>query len=349
MKTPLLALIALAASATAHAQSTVTVFGIVDAAVTYGSGSISSRKQLMNSGYNSSRLGFRGVEDLGGGSYAGFHIEGAINNDDGSGANTNTNNQASGAISSNGGMTWGRKVHVTLGGGWGELRLGRDYTPIYSNKSAFDSFGTNGVGSSQVQVSNIGGFTSVRASNSIGYFLPPRIGGLYGTVMYFMGENVSGAANSKDGTGSGIRIGYTSGPLNVAAATQRTSYVAGDITTSNAGFSYNAGFAIIKAMYDRDAISGGVTGEGAVAGVQIPFGAHEIRSSYGYYERDAAGNPKVAKLSLGYVYTLSKRTLVYTTVARVRNAGGSAVGLNGGVTAANQGATGFDLGISHSF
>jgi predicted porin len=246
-------------------------------------------------------------------------------------------------------MTWGRKTHVTLGGRWGEMRLGRDYTPIYSNKSAFDTFGTNGVGSSQVQVSNIGGFTSVRASNSVGYFLPSGIGGLYGTVMHFMGENTSGAANSKDGTGTGVRVGYASGPWNVAVATQRTNYVAGDITTTNLGFSYNPGPVVLKAMYDRDEISGGVTGQGAVAGVNIPLGLHEIRTSYGYYEKDNAGRPKVAKLSLGYVYTLSKRTLAYTTVARVRNAGGSAVSLNAAVTAANQGSTGFDLGLMHSF
>jgi predicted porin len=352
MKKLALTLVALAASATASAQSSVTLFGIVDAVLTRGIGSVSSKTELANSGYNSSRIGFRGTEDLGGGMFAGFHIEGAINNDDGTGAATNSNNQASGVgagVAGRQGLTFGRKMHVTLGGTWGEIRLGRDYTPIYPNKSTFDTFGTNGVGSNQVQVSNIGGFTSVRASNSIGYFLPPNLGGFYGQAMYFLGENNSGAANSKDGSGAGIRVGYAAGPFNVAVATQRTRFVAGDITTTNAGVSYNAGFAVFKAMFDRDSIEGGATGKGALIGANIPFGPHEVRTSYSYYERDIAGNPKIAKVALGYVYNFSKRTNVYTTVARGRNSGGSAVGLNNSVTGANQKTTGFDVGVMHSF
>ena len=65
MKKSLVALAVLAASGAAMAQSSVTLFGIVDAAYTKGSGSVSNKQQLTNSGYNSSRLGFRGVEDLG--------------------------------------------------------------------------------------------------------------------------------------------------------------------------------------------------------------------------------------------------------------------------------------------
>jgi len=66
MKKSLVALTVLAASGAAMAQSSVTLFGIVDAAYGVGKGSISNKTQLKNSGYNSSRLGFRGVEDLGG-------------------------------------------------------------------------------------------------------------------------------------------------------------------------------------------------------------------------------------------------------------------------------------------
>ena len=88
MKKSLVALAVLAASGAAMAQSSVTLFGVVDAGYAVGNGSISNKTQLRNSGYNSSRLGFRGVEDLGGGMKAGFHLEAGVNNDDGSGAGT---------------------------------------------------------------------------------------------------------------------------------------------------------------------------------------------------------------------------------------------------------------------
>jgi predicted porin len=348
MKKTVLAAALAAASFMAHAQSSVTIFGIVDAVITHGHGSVANRTAIENSGYNSSRIGFRGVEDLGGGLYAGFHMEGAVNNDNGSGATTNTNNQASGTTGG-GGLTFGRKMHVTLGSNsWGEFRLGRDYTPVYPNQSQFDPFGTNGVGTSQVRA-NLGGPTNVRASNSIGYFLPRNLGGFYGQAMYFAGENASNAPNHDDGTGMGIRLGYGSGPFTVAIATQRTEFLAGDIRTSNIGGSFDAGFAVFRLMYETDRISGGAHGKGAVFGANVPFGSNEIRASYSYYERNTAGEPKAEKLALGYVHNLSKRTLLYTTVARMRNSGGSAMALNGAVTGPNESSTGFDLGIMHSF
>src|SRR3954470_14955696 len=86
MKKSLIALAVMAAAGAASAQSSVTLFGIVDATLMYGKangGGGNTLWQLGNSGYNSSRLGFRGVEDLGGGLSASFWLEGGISNDDG--------------------------------------------------------------------------------------------------------------------------------------------------------------------------------------------------------------------------------------------------------------------------
>ena len=76
------------------AQSSVTLFGVVDAAVSYqsatsrdavtGASSKQSQWSLANSGYNASRLGFRSTEDIGGGLSASFWLDSAISNDDGS-------------------------------------------------------------------------------------------------------------------------------------------------------------------------------------------------------------------------------------------------------------------------
>ena len=142
MKKSLVALAALAVVGAASAQSSVTLFGVVDATYAYGSGSVSNKSQLTNSGYNSSRLGFRGVEDLGGGLAASFWLEGSLGNDDGS-AGTNAGKGGS--------LDFNRRSTLSLSGNFGELRLGRDYTPTFNNVSTYDPFGTNGVGTSLVQ------------------------------------------------------------------------------------------------------------------------------------------------------------------------------------------------------
>ena len=133
MKKSLIALAVLAAAGAASAQSSVTLFGVVDATLAFGSGSVADRTQLTNSGYNSSRLGFRGTEDLGGGMSASFWLEAGVNNDDGTGAAHQ--HQQPGyrrrpcRHDGGQGLTFNRRSTVSLAGGWGELRLGRDYTP----------------------------------------------------------------------------------------------------------------------------------------------------------------------------------------------------------------------------
>ena len=132
----------------AHAESSVTLFGVVDNALTlgYGSGPGSAdRRQMTNSALAASRLGLRGTEDLGSGMTASFWLEAGVSTDSGIGAATNSNNQTSGAGTA-GGLTFNRRATVSLGGLWGELRLGRDFTPYFRNLTVFDPFETNGVG-----------------------------------------------------------------------------------------------------------------------------------------------------------------------------------------------------------
>ncbi|MHB1123150.1 MAG: porin [Ramlibacter sp.] len=350
MKKSLIALAVLASAAgAASAQSSVTLFGIVDAGIQVGRGEgagSSDRVQLASGGYSTSRLGFRGTEDLGGGMSASFWLEAGLNADNGTGQGTNTNNQASGG---SGGFAFGRRSTVSLAGGWGELRLGRDYTPQFWNLAVFDPFGTVGVGAAQTLGSIITGATAVRASNTIGYFLPGKLGGFYGQFQYYMGENAqNGAATEDDGTGMGLRIGFANGPFNVAFATSRTEYAAGDVRQSNIGGQWDFGIARAMAQYTRDE-NGAIDGKGWLLGGLFPVGAGEIRASYSRYEADSVGNPESKKLALGYVHNLSKRTAVYTTYARVKNSGGAASAVGGAVTAPNNNSSGFDLGLRHSF
>jgi len=207
MKKSLIALAVLTASGISFAQSSVTMFGVVDAAYAKGTGSLTDKTQLKNSGHNSSRFGVRGTEDLGGGLKASFWLEAGVNNDDGSGSGTSNNNQGAAAFdavtgknatveSRNQGLTFNRRSTVSLEGSFGEVRLGRDYTPQFWTETAFDPFGTNGVGTNIAF--NKGGTTGVRASNSIGY-LSPSFNGVKVWAQTYMGENAS-----TDGAGGGV-------------------------------------------------------------------------------------------------------------------------------------------------
>ncbi|MBY0408612.1 MAG: porin [Burkholderiaceae bacterium] len=348
----------------ASAQSSVTIYGIVDATVMVGKGSVANKTQLGNSGYNTTRFGFRGTEDLGAGLKAGFVLEAGFNNDDGSGAATNPNNQgkfnpATGKFTANGagggGLTFNRRSMLTLSSTAGELRLGRDYTPQFWNYSYFDPFTMNGVGTSQIYPGSLGGPTTVRASNSVGYVLPAKLSGIYGQAQYYFGENAGTEAapiGKKDGSGMSARLGYLNGPLNLAVALSKTDFQnPGDITTFNAGLSYDFGAIKLSAMYDQDKVGNFGKGTGYLLGFNAPVGpVGELRGSISRYKADLpSAAPYADKLALGYIHNLSKRTAVYTMAAYLKNKNGANFALNGATTAANKSSTGLDIGIRHSF
>jgi len=343
MKKSLVALAVLAASGAAMAQSSVTLFGVVDAGYAVGKGSISNKTTLRNSGYNSSRLGFRGVEDLGGGMKASFWLEAGVNNDDGTGSASSALNQAQTAANvGTQGLTFNRRSTVSLEGGMGELRMGRDYTPQFWSETVYDPFGTNGVGTNIAF--NKGGFTGVRASNSIGY-LSPSMGGVKLWAQTYMGENASTAA--KAGNGNGYRITFDQGAISLAYAGSSTTTGAGTTNkTSNIAGSYDLGVAKLMAQSNTTEITGAKDIKGSVIGALVPMagGTFRIASS----QTDQAGK-KAKLMAVGFVNPLSKRTDLYATYARVGNSGGSAVALNGSATAANASSTGYEFGVKHAF
>jgi predicted porin len=346
---------------TASAQSGLVLGGVLDLALAHGSGSIANSTQLVNGYLAASRIVIKGTEDLGGGVKAGFWVESGFNADAGSGQPTNTNNQTNGSAG-NGALTWNRRSHMGMGGNWGEIRLGRDFLPQYLNIANYDPFDLSGTGTSQVLNSAITGPTLVRASNSISYlyghgFNAPNIGygpggftgsGLQVHATYFLGENPSGTATSKDGSGYGLRAVYSTGKFTVSGAIGGTSYAAGDVRQNNAGASYDFGVVHVMGMYEWDR-NGSLHGRGWVAGARVPVGAGAVRVAYSQYATDAAGNPKAKKWALGYVHHLSKRTALYTAAARVSNEGPSAQALNAAVTGPGKSSSGFDFGARHAF
>jgi predicted porin len=374
---PAVAILGLTLSLASGAQSSVAIFGIVDATIAYGHGSIASRTRLVNSGLASSRLGFRGAEALGDGQQAGFWLEAALGNDDGTGAPSTTNNQASGtgaAPAGTQGITFNRRSTVSFGGSWGEIRLGRDITPQYWSQGLFDPFTNNGVGTNQVLLSEAAGLNTAgaglyplgtagpvaRSSNGISYlyghaFNADSIGGsgFHALLQYYLGENPGNAAagTSRDGTGWGARIGWGALGFALAAAVSDTTYASGDVRQANLAGSYDFGAVKLMGEYAWDHIAAlvPVNGRGGLIGAVAPFGPHVLRASYSTYRFDTAGKPAASKWAAGYVYNFSRRTAVYATYAHVSNNAASSQALNGSSTAPGASSSGFDAGLKHSF
>ena len=343
MKKSLLALAVLGAFAgVASAQSSVTLYGTVDLSAKYVKNDGSSRRySLSQDGINSSQLGFKGTEDLGGGLKAGFVLLSGIN------ADTGTANA----------KFWNRRATVSLWGNFGEVRLGRDYTPSFWNNTIFDAFGTNGLGDSS-HVQQLGTVTFVRADNSIGYFLPSGIGGVYGQVMAAAGEG--GATNP--GRYVGGRVGFAAGPFDIAGAYAQQRFASGapDQKTYNIGGSYDLGVVKLLGYFDRDTAAALKENRFSLSAV-VPIGQSEIHVGYEASKLTGAagGDRKIDQFAVGYVYNLSKRTALYATAARVNNKNGTANSVSGGSsqTAApvpstpggSAKSTGAEFGLRHFF
>ena len=358
---------------TASAQSSVTLYGVVDAGVTHlSNGGNGSVNLLSNSAYGTSRLGFRGSEDLGGGWRANFVLEGGMNNDTGTGVPSNSNNQASGAGTGTG-FTFNRLSYVSLAGPMGEVRMGRDFSLAHWSTIFFDTFNQNGVakvGNLSYGATGTGPlFTTIVTSNTISYWLPKNLGGVYGAVMVGLGENGSGSPASKDGNYYAGRLGYAQGPFDIAAAISQTKYAStatlGNYTHANIGGSYDAGFAKFFALYNRVDVD---LAPGKVRKTTIDVGAHipvspqgKIRVSYDMLSdssstslRNANGTARdsndARQIGIGYVHDLSKRTALYGTYAQLKNKGQGTYGVMGGYAPmAGRNSSGFEFGMRHIF
>ncbi len=355
MKKSLIAMAAVAASGAAFAQSSVTIFGVVDAAVTYVDGQ-DSVSGLTNSGNASSRLGFRGVEDLGNGLKAQFWLEGAISNDDGSGA---------GGGATGPGFEFKRRSTISLLSNVGELRLGRSTTAAYDAVSRYDNFGTVGVGGTRVWST---GSYDVRRSNMVGYY-SPDFSGFKFAANYAFGEQDD--KTWKRGSYFGLSATYDNGPLSIGFGAERqndptigtpastTTTVANRLTAYGIGGSYNFGVVKLAAAYlnQENVTFAGVKTDrdNFLLAVSAPVGAAgEVKASYNRYDADTgATSAKADHFSLGYVHNLSKRTAVYGTYSYLKNKDGvvvgSLAGVPGGAGLDNGKQQAIQVGVRHNF
>jgi predicted porin len=365
-----------AISAAAGAQSSATIFGVVDLNVGVNrNGAAGTSRYVGDSGNESSRLGFRGIEDLGGGLRAGFWLEGDLFPD--------TGNLA--------GFTLTRRSTVSLmSNSLGELRFGRDNIPNYLTRIDFDPFGQNGVGSQAnllvlnqpIEVGNqLAAFAGAvngtplgsgapaykRQSNTVGYLLPADLGGLYGQVMAAPGESTPGLGSYASG-----RLGYKAEQWNVAAAYGRTKLTSPGSTALKdftAGASYDFDVLTLMGLYQRytyDHSGGNTALKNWMLGVSARLGNGRLKASYGRstISGQATGvsgleDGHAHMFAVGYVYDLSKRTALYASAARISNSSGTQFTVGGqgtgpsmlvnGQFLSGQTSTGYEVGIRHRF
>ena len=362
MKKSLIALAVLAASGAAMAQSSVTLYGVVDTGLTYSKGDESVYGMTHVGGNVNSRLGFRGVEDLGNGLKATFNLEAGMGVDDGTDYFTGS------------GMAFRRTSTVGLEGGFGSVRLGRMLTSSYLAVSRYDAFGDTGIGASLAWNGGQTGYAP-RTENAISY-TSPNFSGFKIGAEYGFGEK----KDARDSRYLGLGATYDNGPLSLGLGFDRINnvgYVAAnptavppvlldlgdDLTTWHLGAAYNFGVAKLLGFYkhtnEKDVATGNKDKFKTFGlGVTAPVGAAgEVRVSYNNYRLspNAGKTQKANQLSLGYVHNLSKRTALYGTYAYLKNNKKNGIGLelNGAMKGAglsNSGAQhGLQLGVRHAF
>lgn len=353
----------------ATAQSSVTIYGRVDGGVDTPSSGGSRVNRSFSGGSAGSHVGFRGVEDLGGGLSAVFRLEQGINIDDGS--------------LGQGGRAFGRESSVGLRSRQlGALQMGRIPTPYYSVQSNVDAFNWEGGGGLLTLTRNLSATTqrqvlpmgvSARQDNAINY-ISPRWGNLE-----FRGQYSFGEKSATIDRGYGISVRYQTADLDINAGYQRqegADNATGRVTAVVLGGSYDARFAKFFAGVTMEKnscssctgaiarVPGTSTSEFRLTnvGVRLPFGqltaiAQFTRVSDRSEYIASTGNRDANWIAFGGDYDLSKRTRLYFGAARITNKNGSQYVLGTGTSQAPAALVGsasgssrnIYLGIRHNF
>ncbi|WP_151632273.1 porin [Noviherbaspirillum aerium] len=340
MKTSLIALAVLGTVAgSSFAQTNVTIYGVADAGLSRIDNGRVNNTALQSGQQSGSRIGFRGTEDLGGGLSAIFTLENGFSIDDGT--------------LGQGGRLFGRQAFVGLQGGFGAVKLGRQYNPIRTAVENIDPFGLGLAGNA----ANVFSVYGERADNTLNYS-SPNFGGFSGQAQYSFGE-VAGSTST--GRQVGLSASYSAGPLNIILAhhdQNATAVVAGatvdagDAKTTFLGGTFDFGVAKLHAAYARSKgeTAVGVTNldrDDAMVGVSAPIGAGTILASYIRRNDDIGGGTRDAdQWAIGYTHALSKRTNLYTSYARIKNDAAATVG---SPAAAGLDPSVFNVGVRHRF
>lgn len=345
----MLAVLAVCGTSAALAQSSVTVYGRVN--TTIENQKFSGEKSVTGMFNNASRIGFKGVEDLGNGLKAGFVLESGFASDTGAGTGTN------GA-----GMNFGRQSEVNLSGNFGMVRLGNFFPESYYASADYVSMHNHDTGSSAdalyVDPAWMGAGVK-NASNGTYQTGQDRSGGGLGTgnkLAYrtpsFGGFTMEGSMAFHEKTSGGkyaydFAANYATGPLALGAGySQWDSNKQGSVRAL-----YTFGQVTLGAYYQRnDENVLGTRNNFRLSGMYV-LGASEFHANVGRANAwSKLDSSSATQWTLGYNYNLSKRTKVYTYYTRINNGANATYGYdkNNGV-AAGKDFSSFALGIRHNF
>ena len=305
MKKSLLALAVLGAFAgAASAQSNVTIYGVADIGLERTDLSPGAATTRLTSGIQSgSRIGFKGKEDLGGGMSASFQLENGFGLDTGALGTANT--------------IFNRQAWVGIGGGFGTVKFGRQYNPLFNAIDTIDPFATGitGDGSGAIAVFRSYG---VRNSNTINYSTSAM--GLSAEVSYALGEV---AGNSSAGRELGFGLGYANGPVaaNVAYFNQKNATNTATAKTAFVGGAYDLKVAKIHAAFADNRDSGATSARSRdwLLGVSAPVGAGTVLASYIRHDERQGVAADADFAQVGYTHSLSKRTNLYTSYSKLNS------------------------------
>jgi len=343
MKKSLLALAVLTAvTGAASAQSSVTLYGKVDLGMVLDSGGASGKSVRIASGVTGgSRIGFKGVEDLGGGMKAAFQLETGYCADSAAGAP----NFCTGSN-----QFMGRQAHGDLTGAFGAISAGRQYSLGFNNLSTIDPFGTGFAGQSN-NSSAAGVYmvdpSGIRLNNSVTYSTP-NMGGFTVSAEAALGEQTGNWQANRE---TGAAVTFASGPAYAGFSYYDVSNASGVGAAKKVyllGGTYDLGVIKLHALAQK------VTGPSSLdlfnmmGGVTVPIAGGNLLASYVHHNDRTSGDKDANQIGVGYLYPLSKRTSVYTAFARIQNQHGAAF-LVGNATEQGTGNKAFNFGVVHNF
>ena len=348
MKKTLLALAAIAASSAAFAQSSVTLYGVVDASLESVKGD-DTVTRVSSDNLASSRLGFKGTEDLGNGLKANFVLESNMKMDTGANGGGST-------------RFFDRAAWVGVAGGFGELRLGRQDTSIGLLAGNSSILGAQGYDDLKI-AKTFSGDGYRRTDNAITYILPKFVDGLSAQVQY---STAAGSALPAPATGIysentdklnshyGLNVQYAANGFSAGLGyiqAKKTNTV--DDTGVLAYLAYDFGVVKLTGYLEQDKTDGMAEKRQLMgARVDVPVSKDfKLQASVAQVKDQAmtANNEDDATIiALKGVYALSKRTSVYALFTNVKN--DDQVKLNVGQSVADgKTARGFAIGLSHKF
>jgi predicted porin len=344
-----------ACAGSARAQSSVTVYGLLDAGVVKDHGCDGCTTRIDSGNLSESRFGITGTELLNDSLSAIFTLEAGVQLDTGR---------------SDQGVLFGRQAYVGLKGKGGTVTVGRQFNLEYV---ALTDVGDPFKGGMAGSASNLIGNSGRRVDNSIQYY-SGQVRGVSAAASYGFGEVVGDAKSNR---AWGVSIGFEKGPLTIRAAHQnrnvarvapatpmgnnldaKNSILAANIkigiATAYAAYSINRGWGS-SPLWNPDnpygasiAATPSTDSRDVLVGLAVPFGATTLLASYiRKNDRDLA-NRDADQVALGVTYTISRRTDFYAAYSRITNRNGAGYTV-GNASSLGHGNSAVNIGLRHAF